>query len=135
MHFILTFENGTEWKSPNLFEDDPGWASEENGRLGGIRKMEIPVTKDRSIIFTGFEKYNFFVEALQNLNGGGKTQIESFNFCGAIKGRVLSYKLIPKTRQIIKSAALEGKEYQGTATRGWRAGIFGAKPQEGICSR
>lgn len=135
MHFILTFENGTEWKSPNIFDKDPGWATEENGTLKGIRKMEIPITKDRSIVFEGFEKYNFFVEATQNLNGKGVTKIESFNFCGAFKGKVLSYKVNPNTKQIIKSVAPEGKEYGGTATRGWRAGIFGSKAREGICSR
>lgn len=132
MYYILTFENGVEWKSPNIFEKDPGWASEENGTLGGIRQIKIPVNADKSIILEGFEKYNFFVEVVQNLNGGRST-IESFFFCGAIKGKVLSYQFKPKTREIVKRISKEGEEYAGTATRGWRKGIFNGTPKEGLC--
>ncbi len=134
MHFILTFGKGITWESPNIFEKDPGWASEENGTLGDIHEMCIPISKEKAIILQGFEKYNFFVEALQNLNGGGKAKIQSFYFCGAFQGKVLSYQINPVTKQIIKRVSKEGEEYVGSATRGWRKGILGHKPKEGVCS-
>lgn len=134
MKYFLTFKNGIEWESPNIFSNDPGWVSDENESLGGIVQIKIPVTKDKAIILQGFEKYNFFVEALQNISGGGKASIESFYFCGGFKGRVLMYKVIPKTRQIVKLRAVDGKEYGGSPTSGWREGLFGEQPKEGICS-
>lgn len=134
MKYYLTFTNGVVYSSPDLFSKDPGWSSEENGTLGGIRQIRVPVTSSKSIILTGFEKYNFFVEVSQNIGGGGRAKIERFYFCGASKGTVLSYIINPNDRTIIKQVSKEGQEYCGTATRGWRQGIINGSPKEGICS-
>lgn len=134
MHFILIFKNGMEWKSPNIFSKNPGWASEENGLSGGIREMRIPINKDKAIILQGFEKYNFFVEATQNLGGKGGATIQAFCFCGAKKGKVLLYRVNPLKREITKIYYEDGKEYGGSPTRGWRQGLFDQKAKEGVCS-
>lgn len=133
MNFSLIFENNVKWTSPDIFGKDPGWASEENGSLCGIKELRVPLSKDKEIALIGFQKYNFFVEACQNL-GGRKTKITSFNFCGAINNKVIIYSIYPSSRKITKKFVKEGEEYAGTATSGWRQGVFGCKPMEGICS-
>jgi len=75
----------------------------------------------------------FFVEASQSYGQKGGAQIEAFYFCGAWRGHVVSYEINYKTKQIIKRLTREGQEYNGTATRGWRAGLFGKKAESGIC--
>lgn len=133
MHFDLVFQDGTTWQSPNIFDKDPGWASMISEVSKGIHGMIIPIAKDKVIIMQGFEKYNFFVEVLQNLNGSGKTKIQAFYFCAAYQGKVLSYQINPLLKKITKRINKEGEEYAGSATRGWGQGIIGIKPKEGIC--
>lgn len=134
MHFNLIFKNGTMFTSPNIFSKDPGWASEENGLSGGIREMNIPITKDKAIVLHGFEKYNFFIEATQNLSGKPVATIKSFCFCGATRGKIILYRIDPVKLEIAKIFCKDGKEYAGSPTRGWREGIFDQKSKEGICS-
>lgn len=134
MNLILKFKNGVTWTSPDLFSKDPGWASEENGSLGGILEMKIPVNQEKVIVLRNFEKYNFFVEATQNITGKGSAKIVSFNFCGSSKGKVLIYRIDPLKRQITKLAKKEGEEYLGSSTRGWREGVLGEQAKEGLCS-
>ena len=134
MNITLVFKNGIEWTSPDLFSKDPGWASEENGSLGGILEMRIPINKEKAIIMRNFEKYNFFVEATQDISGRGPAKIDSFYFCGSYQGKVLLYKVNPVKQTITKLFSKEGDEYAGSPTRGWREGVLGEKPKEGICS-
>jgi hypothetical protein len=138
MKYQIIFDDGIVYQSPDIRENDPGWAAEAGEKLVGIREISINLPNKTVLLLTGFEKYNFFVEASQGFGrtrrkDGGQAQIEAFYFCGAWRGYVVSYEINYKTKQILKRLTKEGLEYNGTATRGWRAGLFGRKAESGIC--
>lgn len=133
MKYQITFDDGIVYCSPDIRENDPGWATEAGEKLVGIREISINLPNKTVLLLTGFEKYNFFVEASQAFGRKGGAQIEAFFFCGAWRGYVIVYEINYKTKQIIKRLTKEGLEYNGTPTRGWRAGLFGKKAESGIC--
>ncbi|MBU8911948.1 MAG: hypothetical protein KOO65_11820 [Desulfobacterales bacterium] len=132
MKYTLLYNDGIVYESPDIRSKDPGWASEDGAKLVGIRQMSIKLPNDQILILKGFEKYNFFVEASQGF-GKNNARIESFFFCGAWQGHVVSWEINYRTEQILKRMAKEGHEYNGTATRGWRMGLIGEKAESGLC--
>jgi len=130
MIYKIIFDDGIVYESPDIRSNDPGWASEDRAKLVGIRKISIILPNKQIIVLKGFEKYNFFVEAVQSFGGinGGGVRIEVFYFCGVWRGCVVSWEINCKTQQIIKKLVKAGEEYYGTATRGWRMGLMGQKP-------
>jgi len=133
MKYQIIFDDGITYQSPDIRENDPGWATEAGEKVTGIRDLSINLPNKTMLLLTGFEKYNFFVEASQGLGRKGGAQIESFFFCGSWRGYVIVYEINYKTKRIIKRMFKEGAEYNGTATRGWRAGLFGKEAESGIC--
>jgi hypothetical protein len=133
MKYQITFDDGIVYLSPDIRENDPGWATEAGEKLVGIREISINLPNKTILLLAGFEKYNFFVEASQGFGQTGGAQIEAFYFCGAWHGHVVSYEINYRTKQILKRMAKVGQEYNGTATRGWRAGLFGKKAESGFC--
>jgi len=132
MKYTITFNDGIVYDSPDIRSNDPGWATEDGAKLVGIRQLSIKLPNDQILVLKGFEKYNFFVEASQGF-GKNNAQIESFYFCGAWHGHVVSWEINYRTHKILKRMAKEGEEYNGTATRGWRMGLIGEKAESGIC--
>jgi hypothetical protein len=133
MNYTITFDDGIVYTSPDIRENDPGWASEDGAKLTGIRQVSINLPNNQVLLLKGFEKYNFFVEASQAFGGKTKTQIESFFFCGAWGGHVVSWQINYRTHEILKRIAIEGHEYNGTATRGWKMGLLKEKAESGLC--
>ena len=133
MKYQITFDDGIVYTSPDIRNNDPGWATEAGEKLTGIRELSINLPNKSILILKCFEKYNFFVEASQCFGRKGGARIEAFYFCGAWRGHVISWEVNYKTKKIIKRMAREGQEYNGTATRGWRAGLMGRKAESGIC--
>lgn len=131
MKYTVTFDDGIVYTSPDIMSCDPGWASEKDEKHTGIREVSIKLPGGKRLILKGFERYNFFVEASQALGGKCGARIESFFFCGAWKGYVVLWEINHRTRQIFKRIARDGKEYHGTATRGWRIGLMGEKAESG----
>lgn len=131
MHYTIKFDDGVIYNSPDIREKDPGWASEDGAKLVGIKELSIKLPNDQVLGLRGFEKYNFFVEVSQGF-GKNNARIESFFFCGAWHGHVVSWEINYRTKQILKRMTKEGQEYNGTATRGWRAGLMGEKAESGI---
>jgi len=133
MKYTITFDDGIVYESPDIRSNDPGWATEDGAKFIGIREISIKLPDKSILILKGFEKYNFFVEASRGFGRKGSAQIEAFYFCGAWQSHVVSWEINYKTKQILKRMAKEGKEYNGTATRGWRMGLMGEKAESGIC--
>lgn len=133
MKYSITFDDGVIYTSPDILQKDPGWASEDGEKLVGIREINIKLPFGKRLVLRGFEKYNFFVEAAQALGVNNNAKIESFFFCGAWKGYAVLWKIDIKHNKIIKTMTKDGKEYNGTATRGWRIGLIGEKAESGIC--
>jgi hypothetical protein len=132
MNYTLTFDDGVVYNSPDIRRKDPGWASEYGAKRTGIRELTMRLPNGQALKLKGFEAYNFFVEASQALGGGG-AKISAFCFCGRWAGYVVVYRIDMKTGQIIKRMAMDGQEYFGSATRGWRRGLMGAKAESGVC--
>ncbi|WP_320043178.1 hypothetical protein [uncultured Desulfobacter sp.] len=132
MKYTLTFNDGMAYTSPDIRRKDPGWASEAGARRVGIRELVLNIPGGKALVLEGFEAYNFFVEASQALGGSG-ANIEAFNFCGRWHGYVVTWRIDFKTGQITKLMSLDGLEYFGTATRGWREGLMGEKARSGVC--
>lgn len=133
MKYQITFDDGITYQSPDIRETDPGWATEAGEKLVGIRELSINLPNKTVLLLSGFEKYNFFIEASQGFGRKSGAQIESFYFCGAWRGHIIVYEINYKTKKIIKRLAKAGREYNDTPTRGWRAGLFGKKAESGIC--
>ncbi len=132
MHYELKFEDGIKYISPDIRSNDPGWATESGAKQKGITKLSVKILKDRVLILQDFEKYNFFVEASQPFNSG-KARIEKFYFLGASKGYVAVWSIDFTTKQITKRVTIEGEEYNGTPTKGWRKGVLQGRARSGIC--
>jgi len=63
MKYQIIFDDGIVYQSPDIRENDPGWAAEAGEKLVGIREISINLPNKTVLLLTGFEKYNFFVEA------------------------------------------------------------------------
>nr|WP_319491796.1 hypothetical protein [uncultured Desulfobacter sp.] len=134
MNYTLIFADGVVYTSPDIRRKDPGWASENGAKRTGIRELSLDLPGGKALVLQGFEAYNFYVEAGQALgakNGGAK--IKAFCFCGRWGGHVVTWRIDVKTGQMTKLMSLDGLEYFGTATRGWREGLMGEKARSGVC--
>ena len=132
MKYTLTFHGGMVYTSPDIRRKDPGWASEDGARRVGICELVLNISGGKALVLEGFEAYNFFVEARQALGGKG-ANIVAFNFCGRWHGHVVTWRIDGKTGRITKLMSLDGLEYFGTATRGWREGLMGERARSGVC--
>ncbi len=123
--YFKIYTNGKMvFQSKDIRNTDPQWADEEFKRISGL---DIVVPKFKKVIrFTGFEAYNFFIEATQELSGGSAI-LESVYFCGSFKGAVSMIKI---TKKAIEHFVNDwGTEYFGSPTRGWKIGILGNQPE------
>ena len=127
--YELIFDDGVRYLSPDIRRSDPGWASEFCEKP--IRELKFYLPDKRVLILCNFEAYNFFVECSENL-GGGKCRLEALYFCGAWRARVVLWKFDLVKKKVFKAIVPWGQEYAGTATRGWRPGLFGERPQAAI---
>lgn len=109
-----------------LFTKDIRFHNPEWGDAGKfkapIESLEIFLPVKWKILMTGFELYNFFIEAMGDMSNKNKANIEAFWFCGKypIKPKVKTWT-VGKGKVLINEYSY-GKEYYGTASRGWRAG-------------
>ena len=131
MEYQIEFDDGVVYTSPDIRSNDPGWATEHNEKLTGIRQISIKLPFDKILILSGFEAYNFFVEASKGF-GAKSAQIESFFFLGHYQKHVVIWEINYRKKQVTKRLTPYGKEYYGTATRGWRAGLYNRKAESGI---
>jgi hypothetical protein len=109
---------------------NPGWTE---CQPSGIVRIEFPFLgrdengKDISYLLTmnGMREYNFFVEAMRGV-GSGRTVVKGLWFLGKIplSNTITGWVLKDK---ILRLNAVEGQEYSGTPTVGWKAGIIGDK--------
>lgn len=116
--------------SPDIRFNDPGWGSEIFNRK--IEKVEFFFPTGHRLILSGMEKYNFFLEAAQDLGGkdSGKIKILAFWFCGKLfnSNIVEAWKInIPQTFEeqgkVIRDQKIFGHEWNGGPTAGWKKGI------------
>jgi len=87
-----------------------------------IEYLEFYLPIDYKLVLYGMERYNFFIEAVGR-NMGNKLKINSFWFCGIIpQTNKVEIWTINCNGVIEHLQKVFGREYNGTASRGWRMG-------------
>lgn len=111
-----------EYVTPDIRRSDPGWGDEVFNRQ--IEFIEFFLPTGHKLILSGFEKYNFFVEATQSMSGGG-AKIKAFWFCGKLPAKDTVEVWRIGDGKVIRDREPWGREWGGTATRGWKLGLVG----------
>jgi hypothetical protein len=116
-----------EYITPDIRNTDPGWGSELFNRA--IERLEFYLPTGHTLILSGMEEYNFFIEASQDLGGKnkGKAKIDAFWFCGKMPLNNLVEMWRVGDGEIIRERKIKGFEYDGGATRGWKKGSLNSQ--------
>lgn len=116
-----------EYTTPDIRSNNPGWGDEVFNRI--IEKLEFFIPTGHRLVMSGFEQYNFFVEAMQDLGVGSrkkdKTSISAFYFCGKFPCQNIVELWRIGDRKIERSQEVWGHEWGGGPTRGWKQGVQG----------
>jgi hypothetical protein len=135
----LVLQGGLVHVLNDVRRGSPGWSTCEPG---GIEKLFFsfegtdPKTSKKEIydlILEGMKEYNFFVEASRSLLGG-KTKVKGNWFFGKIPHTNPIVGFVLKD-SIIRIQTIDGQEYSGTSTVGWKQGIIGQKVFANIIRR
>lgn len=118
-----------EYISRDVRHADPGWGGEVFARP--IRRLEFFLPTGHVIVLAGMRRYNFFAEAVQNLSGG-RTHVAACWLCGHLPDRDLVEMWRITKGKIIRQRKPFGREWGGTAIRGWKAGAVGAAVESRI---
>ncbi len=113
-----------EYLTKDIRFHNPGWADED--KFKPILYMELFLPVKFKLYLGGMEQYNFFIEALGDMTGGGKAKIESFWLCGLSANKVKTWTI--KQGSVMTKTHVLGTEYYGTSSRGWRAGVPSKNP-------
>lgn len=127
---LLLLEGGLSHVTADVRLGNPGWADCRPSGIVGIdfsflgkdeKGKDIPYL----LQMRGMKEYNFFVEAMRGVMGG-KTIIKGLWFLGKIpeSNKITGWVLKDK---ILRLNSVEGHEYSGTPTVGWKTGIIGDK--------
>lgn len=134
----LRFDSGVTHETPDVRRQNPGW-NEDLNVLGRITTLQFELPDKIELYMEGMEQYNFFVEATQALGSRRHkgSQLEAFWFLGQYRDSdnrklVMTYCVRFRDNQILKNVHKLGEEYFGTPTRGWKAGVKGAKARAGV---
>lgn len=112
-----------EYITPDIRYTDPGWASEVFNRP--IEKLEFFLPISHTIVLSGMEKYNFFVEAVQSTRSKGRAEIKAFWFCGKLPGENVVEMWRVGNGIAVRDCKPWGREWGGGPTKGWKQGIRG----------
>lgn len=111
-----------EYITPDIRNNNPGWGDEVFNRI--IEKLEFFIPTGHRLIMSGFEQYNFFVEAMQSF-GKASLSIKAFWFCGKIPNTEIVEMWVIRNGKMLRFREPWGHEYVGGPTRGWKAGVPG----------
>lgn len=118
-----------QYLMPDIRHTNPGWGDEVFNRQ--IECLEFFLPTGHRVLLSGMEAYNFFVEASQGI-GGTAARIEAFWLCGKLPGQDLVEMWRIGQGKVIRQQRPWGKEWGGTATRGWKIGAIGATPVSSV---
>jgi len=123
----LFLEDGKVLELGDVRTSKPGWGESSPTK---IAKMEFSFVgkeyekqQPMKLILAGMKEYNFFVEAMKSVVNG-KLTIKGLWFLGKIPNtnRITGF-VIQDSMKIIN--AVEGREFNGGPTAGWKQGIPG----------
>jgi hypothetical protein len=114
-----------EYTSPDIRYKNPGWGDEIFNKP--IESLEFYLPTGHRIVLSGMERYNFFVEAIQNM-GGGKVDIKAFWFLGKYPNQNIVDAWRVEEGKVVRSKVPFGREWGGGPTSGWKQGVVGKQP-------
>lgn len=109
-----------EFLSPDVRCNNPGWGEAHFARP--IEELHFYLPGGKVLVMAGMEKYNFFVETIMSIRGRGAAILAFYFACKEPNSDRTHLWRIGDNR-VIHSVHKFGKEYNGTATRGWKEGI------------
>lgn len=120
-----------------VFADDTGFNGGDLDKTFWRESPEKPIKSLRLrlptgdfLMLGGYEEYNLFIEATQNIYGNGNRQLCYLYVMGLEKDIVTSYRIALsdygnyKPGDTLIRKYPKGKEYNGTPTSGWRKGVL-----------
>jgi len=121
-----------EYWSPDVRRANPGWGDEFMNRQVERLAFYLPTRPLNCIVLTGMEAYNFFVEASESFSRRGGARIEAFWVLGKLPGEPVVDTWRVGNGTVLHDRAPWGREWGGTATRGWKLGLVGAAVLSGL---
>jgi len=116
---LVKLENGLTIENPDIRCYDMDWGSQLYS--SGIEFIRLCLP-GRILTFVGYEKYNFFLEVLQDaMIVKPRAKLEAIYICGAVDEYVDVLKITKNGLMVYRKPF--GQEYAGTASRGWKKGI------------
>ncbi len=123
--FEICFNDDTLYEGGDIV--DPKWRESPDKP---IRAMRLRLPSGDFLFVGGYEEYNFFIEAMLHVYGGGKGSRPTFIFLmGLDNGVITSYRIAISDYKQYKAGDMtirrfpKGKEYDGKPTSGWHTGI------------
>lgn len=116
----VLFQDGSWYEGEDVLESRfPGWAEMPEGKK--ISKLAFRLADaHRDLNLEGCDQYNFFVEEAVSLGPSPHRRDLKVYLMGDKDGWVEILIISPYTHQIVRQRTPRGKEYNGTATFGWR---------------
>ena len=117
----------------------PGWADCQPPAIEKLSfsfqgmNFQTGTNDSYELVLAGMKEYNFFVEASRSLLSS-KTKIQGLWFLGKIPNTDLITGFVLK-ESISKINTLDGKEYSGMPTVGWKPGVTDGKAFADIIRR
>lgn len=115
-----------QYLTPDIRHNNPGWGDEIFNRQ--IELIEFFLPTGHRIVMSGMEALNFFVEASDSLSGQSGARIEAFWLCGKLPDQPIVEMWRIGQGKVVRQQRAWGKEWGGSATRGWKLGSIGNPP-------
>ena len=103
---------------------NPGWGDERFS--SSIEHLKFHLPTGHSIVLSGMEAYNFFVEASCSL--GGAERIDGFWICGKKPGSEEVELWGVSQGRVTRQLSTYGHEWRGGPVAGWRKGLASHNP-------
>ncbi len=111
-----------EYITPDIRSNNPGWMDEVFNRV--IEKIEFFIPTGHRLVMKGFEKYNFFIEALQ-VFGTEAASTQAIWFCGKLPKKDVVDLWVIRDGKMLHYEEAWRHEYLGAPTSGWKMGVSG----------
>lgn len=135
----LSLISGLSHELNDVRSNSPGWAECQPPSIEKLtfsfqgKDPKSGLNHSYELILAGMERYNFFVEASRSILGG-KTKIQGLWFLGKIPNTNKITGFVLK-ESVIQINAIDGKEYSGVATVGWKQGVSNGKAFSNVIRR
>ena len=126
MLYQVIFDDKSTFNGGNSYKNT-GW---NNMPDKPIKQISFSLPDGNLLTLRGYEAYNHFIEATQDVYGSNKFTLRYQYLMGKINGKVVSFRISLfqtkdskyKIGDITRREYPFGQEYTGKATKGWKKG-------------